>query len=138
MILILFISSFQDSASLIAKTWVLSCLATHEATLTKMLLDEKSSPLCLRPIKSLLKCRGVSKYCFRNYTNILGQKLFRTFHQCAYNNMMYAYIHICNHENNVPPGCHHNTMALWQLKHLATWCMVSHYWYQWTKECSTC
>ena len=94
MILILFISSFQDSASLIAKTWVLSCLATHEATLTKMLLDEKSSPLCLRPMKSLLKCRGVSEYCFRDYTNVLGQKLFRTFHQCAYNNMMYAYIYI--------------------------------------------
>ena len=25
-------------------------------------------------------------------------------------------------------------MALWQLMHLGTWCMVKHYWYQLTKE----
>ena len=36
-----------------------------------------------------------------------------------------------------PPAYHRN--RLWQIKfmHLGTWCMVTHCWYQSTKECST-
>ena len=33
-------------------------------------------------------------------------------------------IYKCNHENNVPPLPVITAMALWQLIHLGTWCMV--------------